>query len=181
MDLGLHGAEILEQRGFLGGLALLMALESTMVPLPSELVMPFAGYLAASGRFSLWLVIVAGTTGNNAQSAGAFEQQTVPRSAVAPGAISDVTPIATQVAVHLGRIGQPRPERPGLFNALQSLDLGDARRPGGLVRLDGGGRAITAHHSVLLVPVRGSAAPCGAPTVIVVPSTSAAQFVTLTS
>lgn len=39
------------------GIAFLMALESTMVPLPSELVMPFAGFLAAEGRLNMWLVI----------------------------------------------------------------------------------------------------------------------------
>ncbi len=40
------------------GLFLLIALESTLVPIPSELVMPFAGYLAAKGEFSLAAVIV---------------------------------------------------------------------------------------------------------------------------
>lgn len=40
------------------GLFLLITLESTLVPIPSELVMPFAGALAASGRFDLWLVLV---------------------------------------------------------------------------------------------------------------------------
>jgi membrane protein DedA with SNARE-associated domain len=40
------------------GLFLLIMLESTLVPIPSELVMPFAGALAASGRFSLALVLV---------------------------------------------------------------------------------------------------------------------------
>ena len=35
------------------GLFLLIMLESTLVPIPSELVMPFAGLLAARGEFSL--------------------------------------------------------------------------------------------------------------------------------
>lgn len=39
------------------GLFLLIALESTLVPIPSELVMPFAGYLAAKGEFSLAAII----------------------------------------------------------------------------------------------------------------------------
>lgn len=40
------------------GLFLLIALESTLVPIPSELVMPFAGYLAVKGQFSLTAVVV---------------------------------------------------------------------------------------------------------------------------
>jgi membrane protein DedA with SNARE-associated domain len=43
------------------GLFLLIMLESTLVPIPSELVMPFAGYLAWHGDFSLPIVIVINT------------------------------------------------------------------------------------------------------------------------
>lgn len=46
-----------------GGIILLMAIESACVPLPSEVIMPFSGYLAASGRFSLNLVAIAGALG----------------------------------------------------------------------------------------------------------------------
>lgn len=46
------------------GLLLLMALESMIFPLPSELVMPFAGFLAAQGRFSFSLVLVYSTLGS---------------------------------------------------------------------------------------------------------------------
>lgn len=45
------------------GIFILMALESTATPVPSELVMPFAGYLASTGRFNLFLVILTGTMG----------------------------------------------------------------------------------------------------------------------
>jgi membrane protein DedA with SNARE-associated domain len=45
------------------GILVLMALESTMVPIPSELVMPFAGYLAFKGDFSLPMVILMNTLG----------------------------------------------------------------------------------------------------------------------
>ncbi len=38
------------------GVFILMAAESTMVPLPSELVMPFAGYLAYTGKFNFLFV-----------------------------------------------------------------------------------------------------------------------------
>src|SRR5712671_6719922 len=46
-----------------GGIVLLMAIESACVPLPSEVIMPFSGYLVAGGRFSLNLVAMAGALG----------------------------------------------------------------------------------------------------------------------
>ncbi len=46
------------------GLFILMFFESTMLPIPSEIVVPFAGYLAAQGHFSFWLVVlVSGIAG----------------------------------------------------------------------------------------------------------------------
>jgi membrane protein DedA with SNARE-associated domain len=42
-----------------------MALESSCLPIPSEIVMPFAGYLASTGRFHLLLVAIAGAVGCN--------------------------------------------------------------------------------------------------------------------
>jgi len=49
--------------GYLG-IFLLMALESTAFPLPSELVMPFAGFLVAKGGMSFVVVIVVSTLGS---------------------------------------------------------------------------------------------------------------------
>src|SRR5260221_10616188 len=46
-----------------GGVALLMAIESACIPLPSEVIMPFSGYLVATGRFNLQLVAIAGAVG----------------------------------------------------------------------------------------------------------------------
>ncbi|MFL6210296.1 MAG: DedA family protein [Pyrinomonadaceae bacterium] len=46
-----------------GGVVLLMAIESACIPLPSEVIMPFSGYLVYTGRFNLWLVAVAGAVG----------------------------------------------------------------------------------------------------------------------
>src|SRR6202023_217144 len=46
-----------------GGIVLLMAIESACVPLPSEAIMPFSGYLVATGRFDLNLVAIAGAVG----------------------------------------------------------------------------------------------------------------------
>jgi membrane protein DedA with SNARE-associated domain len=46
------------------GVVLLMALESSIVPVPSEVVMPPAAFWAAQGRMNLWGVIAAGTFGS---------------------------------------------------------------------------------------------------------------------
>jgi membrane protein DedA with SNARE-associated domain len=40
-----------------------MAIESACIPLPSEVIMPFAGYLVSTGRFSLQAVAIAGAVG----------------------------------------------------------------------------------------------------------------------
>jgi membrane protein DedA with SNARE-associated domain len=45
------------------GVVLLMAIESACIPLPSEIIMPFAGYLVHTGQFNLWLVGIAGAVG----------------------------------------------------------------------------------------------------------------------
>lgn len=45
------------------GVVLLMAIESACIPLPSEIIMPFSGYLVYTGRFNLWWVAVAGAFG----------------------------------------------------------------------------------------------------------------------
>jgi membrane protein DedA with SNARE-associated domain len=47
------------------GIVVLMALESSLLPVPSEIVMPFAGYLASQGRFHLILAGLAGAVGCN--------------------------------------------------------------------------------------------------------------------
>lgn len=46
-----------------GGIVLLMAIESACIPLPSEIIMPFSGYLVYKGQFNLWAVGVAGAVG----------------------------------------------------------------------------------------------------------------------
>jgi membrane protein DedA with SNARE-associated domain len=45
------------------GIVLLMAIESACIPLPSEVIMPFSGYLVYTGRFNLWAVAVTGAVG----------------------------------------------------------------------------------------------------------------------
>lgn len=46
------------------GILLLMAMESSIFPVPSELVMPPAGYLAYQGKMNMGLVILCGTVGS---------------------------------------------------------------------------------------------------------------------
>lgn len=45
------------------GIVLLMGIESANIPLPSEVIMPFSGFLVFSGRFSLFWVAIAGGVG----------------------------------------------------------------------------------------------------------------------
>jgi membrane protein DedA with SNARE-associated domain len=46
------------------GIFLLMAMESSVIPIPSELVMPPAGYLAQQGQMNVWVAIFMGTFGS---------------------------------------------------------------------------------------------------------------------
>jgi membrane protein DedA with SNARE-associated domain len=50
------------------GVFFLMMLESVNIPIPSEVIMPFAGYLAAQGKFYFGVVVVVGALGNLAGS-----------------------------------------------------------------------------------------------------------------
>ena len=63
---------VIASGGYLG-LALLMAVESACIPLPSEIIMPFAGYLVSTGRFDLYLAATAGAIGCNLGSIVAYE------------------------------------------------------------------------------------------------------------
>lgn len=58
--------------GGYGGLVLLMGIESACIPLPSEIIMPFAGYLAYLGHMNLLLAATAGALGCNAGSVIAY-------------------------------------------------------------------------------------------------------------
>jgi membrane protein DedA with SNARE-associated domain len=66
--------------GYLG-VGLAMAIESAMVPLPSELILPFAGFMVSStaqiepltgGRWDFWIVVIVATLGNTAGSLVAY-------------------------------------------------------------------------------------------------------------
>jgi membrane protein DedA with SNARE-associated domain len=72
---GLYGAA-----GYLGVL-IAMAIESAMIPLPSELILPFAGFLVSDpskveplthGRWEFWIVVIVATIGNTIGSLIAY-------------------------------------------------------------------------------------------------------------
>jgi membrane protein DedA with SNARE-associated domain len=52
------------QSAGLPGVFALMFLENLFPPIPSELIMPLAGFVAAEGGMSLWLAVLAGTGGS---------------------------------------------------------------------------------------------------------------------
>ncbi|TCP24835.1 membrane protein DedA with SNARE-associated domain [Scopulibacillus darangshiensis] len=54
------------------GIFIGMILESACIPLPSEAIMPFGGFMAAQGTLNFWLVILAGIFGNLVGSSIAF-------------------------------------------------------------------------------------------------------------
>lgn len=58
--------------GGYAGIALLMAIESACIPIPSEIIMPFAGYLVYMGHFKLFWVATAGAIGCNLGSIPAY-------------------------------------------------------------------------------------------------------------
>jgi membrane protein DedA with SNARE-associated domain len=62
---------VISSTGYLG-IVLLMAIESACIPLPSEVIMPFSGYLVSVGRFKLAWVAVAGALGCNLGSLVAY-------------------------------------------------------------------------------------------------------------
>ncbi len=72
--MGAIGSFILDTISNLGylGVGLLMALESACIPIPSEIIMPFAGFLAGQGSMSLWLLALVGAVGCVVGSLGAY-------------------------------------------------------------------------------------------------------------
>lgn len=58
--------------GGYGGIVALIVMNSCGVPIPSELIMPFSGYLVYLGRFHLLLAVMAGAAGCNIGSAIAY-------------------------------------------------------------------------------------------------------------
>src|SRR4051794_28676411 len=56
-EVAQHLKNFVESVGY-PGLFLLVMIESTVIPVPSEIVLPFAGWLAADGKMSLALVLI---------------------------------------------------------------------------------------------------------------------------
>ena len=136
------------------GVALWVAIESVIIPIPSELVLPFAGFLVGTGDavepltgqpWSFWLVVLAGTLGATVGAAHRVRDRRVGRSAIDRA----LGPLRR----HQG--GRPRPRRDVLrpvWRGRQLLRPDGARHPlAGLVR---GGRRPDAARSLrrLLVP-----------------------------
>ncbi|MGQ4891379.1 MAG: DedA family protein [Candidatus Njordarchaeia archaeon] len=54
---------VIEKTGYLG-IFILMVLESAMIPIPSEVILPFSGYVAYLGYLNLYLIVTIGTIAN---------------------------------------------------------------------------------------------------------------------
>ena len=92
---------VISSTGYAGVVAL-MAIESACIPLPSEVIMPFSGYLVLTGRFKLLWVAIAGALGCNVGSA---------------------------IAYYVGALGgRPLAERYGRYLLVSRLDLDRADR-----------------------------------------------------
>jgi len=70
--LGLFVISVISTLGYFG-VVMLMAVESACIPLPSEVIMPFSGYLVHTGQFNLWLLAFMGALGCNFGSLIAYE------------------------------------------------------------------------------------------------------------
>jgi membrane protein DedA with SNARE-associated domain len=55
------------------GIYITMTLESTLIPIPSEIVIPFAGFLAYMGEMNIWLIVLVSTFANLTGSIIAYE------------------------------------------------------------------------------------------------------------
>jgi membrane protein DedA with SNARE-associated domain len=62
---------VIEKGGY-AGIVALMSINSACIPIPSEVIMPFSGYLVYLGRFNIFLVATAGALGANLGSAFAY-------------------------------------------------------------------------------------------------------------
>jgi membrane protein DedA with SNARE-associated domain len=69
--IGQFAINIISSLGYFG-VFFLMVLESMVFPLPSELVMPFAGFIASQGNFNFWLVILFSSLGSIAGSLASY-------------------------------------------------------------------------------------------------------------
>ena len=54
---------LIQSAGYLG-IFILMTLESALIPIPSEITMPFSGFLVSQGKLNFWFVVLIGAFGN---------------------------------------------------------------------------------------------------------------------
>lgn len=69
--LGSIAIGLIDRLGY-PGIALAMAIESANIPLPSEIIMPFSGFLVGQGRFAFWPAVLAGSIGGTLGSLGSY-------------------------------------------------------------------------------------------------------------
>ncbi len=69
--LFLHLTEAVAALGY-WGVAIGMAVESANIPLPSEIILPFGGFLVSQGHLSFWGVVLAGTIGGTVGSSVSY-------------------------------------------------------------------------------------------------------------
>ena len=62
-DLATWVQDVIEQLGY-WGVALLVIIENVFPPIPSEIVLPFAGFVAQRGDASVYVMILAATIGS---------------------------------------------------------------------------------------------------------------------
>lgn len=62
-ELGKFVTYLISSFGY-AGVFFAMALESALIPLPSEIILPFTGYMVYRGDFDLWTATIAATSGN---------------------------------------------------------------------------------------------------------------------
>lgn len=55
--------QLIEKTHYIG-IFILMFFESALLPIPSEVTMPFSGFLAAQGKLSFWGIVAVGTIAN---------------------------------------------------------------------------------------------------------------------
>jgi len=69
--IGHYIIQLIQSTGYVG-IFILMALESALIPIPSEVTMPFSGYLASTGSLSYIYIVLVGTLANLAGSLVAY-------------------------------------------------------------------------------------------------------------
>jgi membrane protein DedA with SNARE-associated domain len=63
--------KIISSLGYFG-IGVLMAIQTVAIPMPSEVIIPFAGFLAGTGRFNLFVIAIVGALGSCVGSSIAY-------------------------------------------------------------------------------------------------------------